>query len=142
MAPSAGEQARVLAKLEHLDAILVELERHAGVTADELERDIDSRRLLEWRLYLAIQDVLDTGAIIAASRGWGPIERYRDIAEQLRTNGVLEPELAGRIGAMAGFRNLLVHEYEDVKPLLLSEYAQQLDDFRQFAESIARYVFG
>jgi uncharacterized protein YutE (UPF0331/DUF86 family) len=56
----------------------------------------------------------------------------------LAQHGLLEPELAEKVAKMVGFRNLLVHEYEEIDPKRLRSALEQLDDFRAFAESMSK----
>jgi len=65
-------------------------------------------------LLLAIETVLDLGSHVISSEGFEPPGSYADVFRVLRDEGVLAPELADRLMAMARFRNVLVHAYADV----------------------------
>lgn len=66
------------------------------------------RRLLE--------ALLDLGRHVLAKGFDDPVAEYKVIAKELRTNGVLSPELETKLLMMAGYRNRMVHFYDEVTP--------------------------
>src|SRR3712207_3394658 len=66
---------------------------------------------LERGLQLAAQAVFDIGNhVLVGAFGSRPFE-YADVAPQLRDRAVISAELEQRLRGLAGFRNLLVHDY-------------------------------
>ena len=64
----------------------------------------------------ALEALMDLGRHILA-KGLGRIAtEYRDVARQLLAAGVLDEETSRRMGDMAGYRNRLVHFYDEVTP--------------------------
>ncbi|MCD6289322.1 MAG: DUF86 domain-containing protein [Anaerolineae bacterium] len=96
---------------------------------------------IERHLQVISQIVLDVGTHIIAEQGWEGPEIYQDVIEILSHHGVISQSLAGRLRGMAGFRNVLVHEYLEIDPRIVYEVAtQRLDDYLQFAHEIAGWV--
>ena len=69
---------------------------------------------VEHGLQTSIQIVLDIGNHLLADLGENNLEDYSSVLVRLGTSGILPIEFADKIRPMAGFRNLLVHEYAEV----------------------------
>ena len=55
----------------------------------------------------------------------------------LEKRGVIDPQLAGKLRKMVGFRNIAVHEYETVDPAIVDAIVQHhLGDLRAFSRRI------
>ncbi len=65
----------------------------------------------ERNLHLAIECLLDIGNHIISDSGYPKPETYADIFRILRDREVISPSLLQELEGMAGFRNLLVHDY-------------------------------
>jgi len=64
----------------------------------------------------ALEALMDLGRHILA-KGLGRVAtEYRDVARQLLAAGVLDEETSRRMSDMAGYRNRLVHFYDEVTP--------------------------
>jgi len=96
---------------------------------------------VERNLHIAIECVLDIGNHIIAEKGFETPEANEDIIRILGDEGVIPSEFAGIIKGIAGFRNILVHEYTGIDYGLLYSYlANRLDDLREFAYHISLYL--
>jgi uncharacterized protein YutE (UPF0331/DUF86 family) len=54
--------------------------------------------------------------------------------------GVIDPDFAESLAPLAGFRNVLVHEYTDLDWDLVYEHLQNLDDLRRFESAIRTWL--
>lgn len=99
----------VAKKLAEIETRVSELERLAR--PDRLESDLKEQRFILMTLQLAIQAALDVASHIVSDEKLGEPERNRDLFRLLTTAGWLTEELGERLQQMAGFRNVLVHEY-------------------------------
>lgn len=127
-------------KLQELDKYLNNLRRHEGVTRVDLENDIDRMWAIERGLQLSIQIILDLGNHIVSDEGV-PVDNYGDIFDELAKLNIIPGDYATRIKGMAGFRNILVHEYADVDlDIIVDVLNNSLDDFREFANYIKNYI--
>ena len=96
---------------------------------------------VEHGLQLSIQSVLDIGNHILAGLGISDIEDYMDVIIKLGEQGVISTEFADEISGMAGFRNLMVHEYVKVSLKKVHEMlTEHTEDFKTFAEQVAKYL--
>jgi uncharacterized protein YutE (UPF0331/DUF86 family) len=102
------------------------------VTVQGLRQDLGKRLAVERAFQLAIQNVLDVAAHVLAAEGWNDWDEYRELGSRLADHGVLPKTLGEALARMAGFRNLLVHEYAAIKLDRVHEYLRlHLDDFDQ-----------
>ena len=64
----------------------------------------------------ALEALMDLGRHILAKGLGRVVSEYRDIARQLQAAGVVDEETSRRMSEMAGYRNRLVHFYDEVTP--------------------------
>lgn len=84
---------------------------------------------------------IDLANHVIAASGWRAPADFRDSFTVLEEHRVLEPELAEKMRALAGLRNLLVHVYEEVDDRMVhASLADGLDDLGRYAQAIARLV--
>jgi uncharacterized protein YutE (UPF0331/DUF86 family) len=86
----------------------------AMARADRLDTDIRERRFVERTLQVAIQAALDVASHITSERRLGEPATNRELFTLLERDGWIPSELRARLADMAGFRNVLVHGYDDV----------------------------
>lgn len=99
--------------------------------------DLRERRFAEHTLQLAIQACLDVSSHIAADERLGEPETYAELFSLLAARGYLPIELATRLRRMAGFRNLLVHNYARVKPeIVASVVTHDVADLLEFTAAL------
>ena len=88
-------------------------------------------------LLTAIEDCLGVANHVIASEAYRAPADYADAFTSLAEADVLSEDLAMRLGAMARFRNLLVHEYARVDDARTHELlATDVDDLAQFQRAI------
>lgn len=127
-------------KLHELDRYLTQLSRHRGVTAAELNKNLDKAWIVQHGLQLIIQVTLDIGNHVLAAEGI-TVGAYADAFVELARLKVIPEEFAHAVKGMAGLRDLLVHEYAGIDMKVLVEVLHnRLDDFRSFALFITDYL--
>ena len=72
-----------------------------------------------------------------SDRGVLDWEEYREIPKRLLEVGILSQQLADELARAAGMRNILVHMYLEVDPVLVHDTVRDhLDVFHEFAERV------
>lgn len=100
-------------------------------------RNLDVQEIVILNLQRAIQATLDLAAHHLSSRDWGLPDSLKQNFTILEQHGVIEAELAHRLRAMVGFRNIAVHEYQVLDVDVLEQVvAGHLTDFERFADAI------
>jgi uncharacterized protein YutE (UPF0331/DUF86 family) len=88
-------------------------------------------------LQLAIQAALDVASHIAADEHLGEPNRLSELFAILARDAWVDVPLAGRLGLMAGFRNVLVHGYVEVDLAIVKDVlANHLGDLDSFVAAI------
>ena len=112
----------------------------ADNSLDTLRNDIDLQDSVLHNLQLAIQGCIDIGSHIISDEGWGIAGSLGDILYPLRDRNVIEADLTERLVAMIGFRNILIHEYDDINIDIVYDILQnRLKDIDQYLLSIIDY---
>jgi uncharacterized protein YutE (UPF0331/DUF86 family) len=106
---------------------------------DQLAADIREARFVEHTLQIAIQAALDVASQIVSVRRLGEPETNRALFDLLHKAGIVDQPLAENLYAMAGFRNILVHGYQEVDVSIVEDIVRHhLDDLLEFVVAIQR----
>ena len=90
-------------------------------------------------LFVALQQCLSLAAHWLADEGRKVPAGYRDLFLALAETGVLDADLASRLAAAAGLRNLIAHRYGVIDWARIHAIAtDDLDDLLAFCAQIAR----
>jgi len=106
---------------------------------EALRTDIREQRFVEHTLQIAIQSALDVASHIVSDERLGEPETNRELFDLLVRAGRLPETLASSLRDMAGFRNVLVHGYQEVDLGIVEDVlAHHLDDLLAFAAAVRR----
>jgi uncharacterized protein YutE (UPF0331/DUF86 family) len=131
------DPALVAKKLAFIETCVRELRTLAR--PERIADDLREERFVEHTLQLAIQAALDVGSHVVSDDRLGEPETGRDVFRLLGRSGVLMPELVGRLERMAGFRNVVVHLYQEVDLGLVRDVVENhLGDLLEFVEAIRK----
>jgi uncharacterized protein YutE (UPF0331/DUF86 family) len=126
-------------KLAFIETCLAELQRLAR--PELIADDLRERRFIEHTLQLAIQASLDVSSHIVSDERLGEPTTNQELFKLLATAGWISVELADKLRAAAGFRNVLVHGYTAVDPLIVRSVVEhRLGDLSAFVEAIRARV--
>jgi uncharacterized protein YutE (UPF0331/DUF86 family) len=122
-------------KLAAIVSAVSDLQRLAR--PDALRHDVREERFVEHTLQLAIQAALDVASHIVSDEALGEPGTNRALFDLLVRGGWVEAPLAERLSRMAGFRNILVHGYDDVDLAVVEDIVRhRLDDLLQFVARV------
>lgn len=133
---------RVRTRLGRLEQCVRGLVEKQDCSRQEHRQDRDLRDVVERRFEKAIQACVDVGTHVTASEGFREPRDYGDVFRVLEEEGVLTGRTADEMVEMAGFRNVLVHEYAGIDDAIVHDHLQDLSRFRRFAEEIEAYLDG
>jgi uncharacterized protein YutE (UPF0331/DUF86 family) len=134
----ALDRETVIQHLSMLEQNIMELEAYKNVTFAEFCSSSRNYWSVERGMQLCIQNILDIGAHLLAGLALANPAEYRDVILDMGKHGIIPREFADKISPMAGFRNILVHEYLKVDLAQVYEKLQTgLDDFRTFTRYVA-----
>ncbi len=123
----------IRSRLATLVEMLSILKRHQKLSLKSYLEDRERQLIVEHALLVGIQSILDLATHILADSEVKDISDYRDALLKLGRIKVLPSHFAERIADMAGFRNLLIHEYQEIDSRKVHGFlTQRLSDFEEF----------
>ena len=127
-------------RLDELSARLARLEPLKTKSKAEFDADPYLRDIAERNLEVAAQCVLDIShRLISLAGGPRPRDYYEAIL-RLGELGVVPPDFATHLAPLAGFRNILVHEYLEVDWQEVYRNLQQIEDLAKFADLVREWL--
>ena len=141
MTPSQARKSVILERLAWIEQLLAEmrdlpLADHAEFTSDPLIAAAS-----ESYLRRSLEALLDIGRHILAKGYARAAPDYKSIAMMLGEVGVLTESETRLFRMMAGYRNRLVHFYDEVsKEELFEICSQQLDDIERVSDVFRRWM--
>ncbi|MGD2157929.1 MAG: DUF86 domain-containing protein [Anaerolineales bacterium] len=127
-------------RLDELSERLARLNPLRDKPRSEFDQDAYLRDIVERNLEIAAQCCIDIShRIIALENAKKPTDYYEAIVA-MGELGVLEPDFARKLAPIAGFRNILVHEYVSVDWDLVYDHLQNLEDLEQFRNHIQHWL--
>ncbi|MDQ1248092.1 MAG: hypothetical protein QG597_2464 [Actinomycetota bacterium] len=133
------DEARVQRLLRHLVDTVQYLESEAASPAEirRQRRWLDS---VKYNFIAAIECAVDIGQHICAVCGWGPPNSNAEVFALLADHQVVPTSLAEDLRRASGFRNVLVHDYVDIRDDLVIANLDRLGDLRSFAVAISTWL--
>ncbi len=127
----------VLNKLESLRRCLQRVGEKTPPTFEEFAADVDVQDIVVLNLERAVQCCVDVGLHILSGLE-GPVpETMAMTFDGLKRVGVLDDATAERMVKAVGFRNTVVHAYQEMDlSIVYRIMTHHLDDFRSFARQI------
>lgn len=128
-------------RLLRLEAVISELVRLAGTDPDRFRTSLSEMWAVERGLQLGAEILLDIGNHILVAQFGVSSQEYRDIFRRLAERKVISQSLAERLGGLAGFRNILVHDYLDLDPeRVLENLRRAPKDFSELAREVRDWL--
>lgn len=85
------------------------------------------------------ESAIDLAMHLVAERRLGVPQSSRDAFAMLETAGILSTSCSRSMMRMCGFRNIAVHNYQEMeKPILLAILQSNLSDFEAFLDELNR----
>jgi len=135
------DMALVLRKLASLADYRRQIAEYSSITVEEYRSDWKTQRIVDRTLQMMIELCADiAGHVIADNRLRTP-ETYADNFRVLGENDILAPELVAVMEKMTKFRNVVVHQYEEVDAeIVVLVLRKHLDDFTLFSDAVVKHI--
>ena len=102
-----------------------------------IRQDLREERFVEHTLQIAIQAALDVASHVVSDERLGEPETNRELFDLLVKAGKLPAGLASTLRDMVGFRNVIVHGYQDVDLGVVEDVLRNhLDDLLAFVSAL------
>ena len=127
-------------RLDELSERLARLRPLQSKPRSYFDEDPYLRDIVERNLEIAAQCCIDIcHRIIAMENAQKPQDYYEAIL-RIGELGILPSDFAYRLAPIAGFRNILIHEYLIIDWDEVYQSLQQLDDLEYFGASVRRWL--
>jgi uncharacterized protein YutE (UPF0331/DUF86 family) len=128
-------------KLESLRRCVARIEDRRADSAEALRHDIDRQDILSLNLTRAVQLCVDMAVHVLSDTEQPPPQTMGEAFDQLAAERLITPELAKRMRAAVGFRNVAVHSYQAIDWDIVHAITHRgLEDFRRFAASLGNLL--
>jgi uncharacterized protein YutE (UPF0331/DUF86 family) len=127
-------------RLDELSERLARLRPLQSKTRDDFAGDAYLRDIVERNLEVAIQCCIDISHRVNALEQAAKPRDYYEAILQMGDLGVVPADFARRLAPIAGFRNILVHEYLAVNWDEVFDHLQDLEDLERFANSVREWL--
>ena len=88
----------------------------------------------------ACEACIDLAMHIVAQERLGLPQTSRDAFDMLESSSIIDEEIAKRLKAMVGFRNIAVRDYQTINLTILEKIVEKhLEDFTDFTKQILKY---
>lgn len=135
------DRALIEEKLESLRRCVRRIEAKRPDDVRRLEDNWDVQDILTLNITRAVQLCVDVAMHVAASGEVRSPDTMADAFDALHQMEVLPAGLTQRMKGAVGFRNIAIHEYKSVDWQIVHAICHQhLDDFRQFAQRVVRWM--
>ncbi len=122
-------------KLAAIETCVRELRQLAR--PDILESDVREARFVEHTLQIAIQAALDVASHIVSEQRLGEPATHKQLFDLLAAHGWVAAEAVPVLRDMAGFRNVLVHGYDEVDLTIVRDVLEShLGDLVDFVAAV------
>ena len=130
----------ILRKVSLIRHNLSRLKDKENVSLESLKNDLDIQDIVLHNLQLAIQGCIDIGSHVISDEGWGVAGSLNEIFYILQNKGVIKAEMVEKMISMVGFRNILVHEYENINfDIVYNILHRHLKDINEYLLVIVNY---
>ena len=127
-------------RLDELSERLARLKPLRDKPRHEFDQDPYLRDIVERNLEIAAQCCIDIShRIISLEDARKPADYYEAIL-LMGELGVLPPDFARSLAPLAGFRNILVHEYLSVDWDYVYDHLRNLDDLERFGNLVRNWL--
>ena len=126
--------------MEKLNVCLNKLEPFKSKEKEEILQDPYLQDIIERNLEVSAQSVIDiANRIISIENLEKPLD-YFDAIMRLGEAGILPLKFAKKLAPIAGFRNILVHDYLDINWDEVYNNLRQLNDISKFMKHIKAWM--
>ncbi len=127
-------------KLLSIEQAVGRLRAWQPITEERLATDLLLQWAVERGLHVASEALFDAGNHILAGAFAETADRYADVPVRLVARGVLSTTTGARLRGLAGFRNVLVHDYAAVDLARVAAACARLDDFDAFVRDVELWL--
>jgi uncharacterized protein YutE (UPF0331/DUF86 family) len=128
-------------KIAQVDTYLGQIKEFAKISVNAYKNDWKTQRIVERTLQMLIELCMDIANHLISDKGMRLPTGYADTFGVLMENKVISKNLFKTMAKMAKFRNVVVHQYEKIDPVIVvSILHKNLNDFEKYKKAIIKYL--
>jgi len=127
-------------RLERLSTCLKKLDPFKAKEKEEILQDPYIQDIIERNPEVSAQAAIDIANRIISIEGLEKPRDYYEVIIRLGEAGILPMQFAQDLAPIAGFRNILVHDYMDIDWDEVYNNLHQLDDLSQFMDYVEKWM--
>ncbi|MBM7095230.1 DUF86 domain-containing protein [Bacillus sp. H-16] len=128
----------VLNKISLIERCLKRIKEEYDQKPDNL-KNFTKQDSIVLNLQRACEASIDLAMHMVSEKKLGLPQTSRDAFSILEKDGFLAPSLSNQMKAMVGFRNIAVHDYQELNLVILQKILENhLQDFQSYTESILK----
>lgn len=125
-------KAVILNKLERIDKCINRVNEEYKGDKSNLSNYTKADAIM-FNLQRACELVIDTATYVISTRKLGIPQSKKDAFEILQKNNLISEDMLKKMKGMIGFRNIAVHDYQDIdEEILIDVIENHLDDLEEF----------
>lgn len=134
------EREAIMPRIDGIRKNIAKLRKLGELPLEEFKTG-DSFDLVQHNLRMALEGVFHIGTHILSRLPGGRAVEYREIALKLGECGIVDRQFAQeKLAPMAKLRNLLVHQYADIDPVIIynivHDYLQDIEQYLQYVKEL------
>lgn len=132
----------ILNKAESIERCVAQAGKYYSMSSEtSFDQDFLRQDAIALNLQRACEQSIDLANHIIRINKLGLPKESRESFELLARNGVISGELAGKLRAMVGFRNTLVHQYQSLDiGIMVAVIEHHLNDFTDFTAAVIAFA--
>lgn len=131
----------VVAKMSNIQKNLTRLNEKQGISREVFLENRDIQDIVLLNLQASIQGCINLASHIVSDNDWGVAGSMAGLFDILCEKKVISDGVRCIMRSMAGFRNLIVHEYEELDMQRVYDiFNGKLGDFKSFLKEITIYM--
>lgn len=136
-----SDKINVIKRIEFIQIELEDLKEHKELSFQEYNANRIVRRNVERMIENIANALIDISKILIANENVEIPDSYREIILKLGEIKVIDIELAKSIVEIARLRNVLAHQYLDIKWNYIRNFlTKKIDDVYEFLRAIELYI--
>lgn len=130
-------------KITFIEKELMVLAKYQHMTFEETAENFETQAIVERLLERIITRAIDINRHVISEMGahLAPITKYRETFLRLAELKIYPTEFAEKLAPSAGFRNALVHDYNNIdKDILKKSIKEAIQEFNEYGKYILDFL--
>lgn len=133
------DKTLILRKIAGISEYLDQLMEFSDITVESYSSEWKTQRIIERTLQMMIEVCADIAGHIISDSGYRIPKTYSDAFKILGEHGILDETLSHKMEQMAKFRNIVVHQYDEIDATIVVDILQKhLSDFNDYKDAILK----